>query len=450
MTPQSLNAFDTATNRIKPAVMAGIGYDTSGNLTSQPNAISGTDNMVYDAENHQTSFTKAGAGTTNYSYDALGQRVKKIDPNNNTTIFVYNAGGQLLAEYTSGTPSGGGTSYLTSDHLGSTRVVTSAADINGNVSVKARHDYLPFGEEITDSTIGSRTLVSGYGASDGTRQKFTQKERDNESGLDYFLARYYSSAQGRLTSVDPENAGSNSEDPQSWNGYAYARNNPPLFIDPDGQEFVVCGPNGCGTLTDDQFYEQRKYFIGLGFTFTGNGDFFEHGNIISPDGQVVASYQQESIDGFGPNGHARQLAYELRERFDDPSTYVRAIVGRALARALRSERQFAPRSQRFSATDRLSRAAATPSKGGYTRAGYELTKHAAGQRARSSRFPALKGNPSQINQRAQEVVDDILTSPGTSQTNGYRPRFGNTIEFTAPVGRGLVFSANGKFLFFKE
>jgi hypothetical protein len=85
-----------------------------------------------------------------------------------------------------------------------------------------------------------------------------------------------------------------------------------------------------------------------------------------------------------------------------------------------------------------------------TRAGFELTKHAAGQRPTGSKFPPLKGNATQINRIAQEQVDDILTNPGTSQTNGYRPRFGNTIEFTAPDGRGLVFSAKGKFLFFKE
>jgi len=35
----------------------------------------------------------------------------------------------------------------------------------------------------------------GYSAADSTKQKVTQKERDSESGLDYFLARYYSSAQ---------------------------------------------------------------------------------------------------------------------------------------------------------------------------------------------------------------------------------------------------------------
>ena len=238
LTPQSLNAFDTATNRIKPAVMTGIGYDTSGNLTSQPNPVSGNDTIVYDAENHQTSYTKASVGATNYSYDGDGHRVKKTDPNNNTTIFVYNVIGQLIGEYISGTPSGGGTSYLTSDHLGSTRVVTSAADGNGNVTVKARYDYLPFGEEI-GSDLGSRTLVTGYGAAEGTRQKFTQKERDNESALDYFGSRYYSSAEGRFTSAD--SLMGDKETPQALNLYSYAINNPLKYVDPSGH-FPLIGP----------------------------------------------------------------------------------------------------------------------------------------------------------------------------------------------------------------
>lgn len=64
----------------------------------------------------------------------------------------------------------------------------------------------------------------------------TTKERDNETGLDYSINRYYSSTQGRFTSVDPENAGAYEDQPQSWNGYAYVQNSPLGFIDPDGFE----------------------------------------------------------------------------------------------------------------------------------------------------------------------------------------------------------------------
>jgi len=48
------------------------------------------------------------------------------------------------------------------------------------------------------------------------------------------------------------------------------------------------------------------------------------------------------------------------------------------------------------------------------------------------------------------LVDDILTTPGSTIQNSFRGRFGNTIEVTAPDGRGIVFDVNGKFLFFKE
>lgn len=60
------------------------------------------------------------------------------------------------------------------------------------------------------------------------------KERDIETGLDYFLARYYANTQGRFTSPDPLLSSGTVEDPQSWNRYAYVLNNPLKLIDPDG------------------------------------------------------------------------------------------------------------------------------------------------------------------------------------------------------------------------
>ncbi|MDA1315738.1 MAG: RHS repeat-associated core domain-containing protein, partial [Acidobacteria bacterium] len=77
---------------------------------------------------------------------------------------------------------------------------------------------------------------TGYGSSLDDRQKFTGKERDSESGMDYFLARYYSGSMGRFLSVDPENAGASPDDPRTWNSYAYVSNNPMAFVDPDGRE----------------------------------------------------------------------------------------------------------------------------------------------------------------------------------------------------------------------
>lgn len=72
----------------------------------------------------------------------------------------------------------------------------------------------------------------------------TLKERDVETDLDYLINRYYSSTQGRFTSVDPENAGSYSGNPQTWNGYSYALNQPTLYSDPDGLTVRICGTDG--------------------------------------------------------------------------------------------------------------------------------------------------------------------------------------------------------------
>jgi RHS repeat-associated protein len=65
-------------------------------------------------------------------------------------------------------------------------------------------------------------------------QQFTLKERDVETGLDYFDARYYASIQGRFTSPDPLLASGQAKLPQSWNRYTYGVNNPLINVDPTG------------------------------------------------------------------------------------------------------------------------------------------------------------------------------------------------------------------------
>ena len=66
------------------------------------------------------------------------------------------------------------------------------------------------------------------------RGKNTGKERDPETGLDYFGARYMSAAQGRFTTPDPLMASAKASNPQTWNRYAYALNKPLRYVDPDG------------------------------------------------------------------------------------------------------------------------------------------------------------------------------------------------------------------------
>src|SRR5688500_2599803 len=124
--------------------------------------------------------------------------------------------------------------WLVPDHLGTPRIIV---DQTGSLAGIKRHDYLPFGEELF-AGAGGRTAAMGY-AADGVRQQFTSKERDIETGLDYFGARYYSSTQGRFSGVDPGNyqARLDLSAPQSWNAYSYVDNNPLVRVDPDGKGF---------------------------------------------------------------------------------------------------------------------------------------------------------------------------------------------------------------------
>ena len=218
LTPQSQSAFDANYNRL-----LGCQYDPAGNLTQD-----GTGNTyTYDLENRQKSHN----GTTTYHYDGEGRRIKKVEALG-ATVFIYNAAGQLVHEHSDLPPSEtSGTGYLTTDHLGSTRVITDDAG-----AVKKRYDYLPFGEEIPAS-VGGRSSVPGYPAADSTRQRFTGKERDHESGLDYLGARYLSGAQGRFTS--PDRGGFHQGhvlNPQKWNQYACVLNDPLNLVDPGGME----------------------------------------------------------------------------------------------------------------------------------------------------------------------------------------------------------------------
>ena len=135
---------------------------------------------------------------------------------------------------------------MTDDPEVVTRLVTDQ-----NTNVVSRHDYLPFGEEIPAGSIGRSTQ---YGALDAVEQKFTGQQRDEESQLDYFNARYYGGALGRFTSPDPRNAGADLFHPQSWNGYSYVGNNPLAFVDPSGESLADVFAtlwNGINGITGD-------------------------------------------------------------------------------------------------------------------------------------------------------------------------------------------------------
>jgi len=115
--------------------------------------------------------------------------------------------------------------YYGLDAIGSVRIVF---DPSGNVL--ARLDYEPFGRQVSSST-------------NAPDRKFAGLFRDGEAGLDHAGARSYQLRTGRLSSLDPIYAGV--FEPQRWNRYTYALNNPLRFVDPTGLDAV----EGC-TTTD--------------------------------------------------------------------------------------------------------------------------------------------------------------------------------------------------------
>jgi len=145
--------------------------------------------------------------------------------------FVYLLAGLLSIIATptwAQTPPSGVVRYYHTDAVGSVRAVTDASG-----QVVAEHDYLPFGGEPA-------------GAADSSPVRFSGKERDRETGLDYFGARYYASGLGRFTTVDPGHVGADAGDPQTWNGYTADLNNPIRFVD----LFGTCSQDKSGNYFD--------------------------------------------------------------------------------------------------------------------------------------------------------------------------------------------------------
>ena len=233
--PTAQTQFNAPLNRLSArstgAALPADAYDAAGNLQDHPDI----GQMTYDAENRQLTYSNGGGQAASYDYDGEGRRVRKTTPAG-TTVYVYDAAGELATEMDpAGSVTDTGTLYLTADHLGSTRAVTDASG-----GLKERWDYFPFGQTIPSGQVfGNRNLVAGYDTATGVTLEFTGKERDAETGLDYFGARYFSSAQGRWTSPDwsatPQPVPyADLDDPQTLNLYAYARNNPMSNRDVDG------------------------------------------------------------------------------------------------------------------------------------------------------------------------------------------------------------------------
>jgi RHS repeat-associated protein len=224
--------FDT-NNRVSSGAQT---YDAAGNVIQDS-----MHHYYYDAENHllqvDGTFGTCSTATACYVYDANGQRVEKIVAGA-SLYYLYDLAGHPFTEinssgswdrteiYAAGrhlaTYSGGASGQTEFDHadwLGTERARTNLSAV-----VCDSITSLPFGDGLT--TSGS--------CGDPSPLHFTGKERDSESNLDNFGARYNSSAIGRFMSPDPSPNGIALADPQSWNLYSYVRNRPTRSVDVRG------------------------------------------------------------------------------------------------------------------------------------------------------------------------------------------------------------------------
>jgi RHS repeat-associated protein len=307
-----LNTSATTQNRL-----TGFNYDAAGNMIQN-----GTPQYFYDAENHMTS----ASGGYSYIYDGDGNRVEKctagttlgtcsasptgtlywMDTSGNN-ISESDLAGNLQAEYmyfgkrVGRRESTGDVRWYFSDHLGT-------ADVIGYTTgaIKSESDYYPYGGEIP---------ISG---SDTNRYKFTGKERDSESGLDDFVARYYTSALGRFVIPD----WSAGEDPipyaqlgspQTLNLYGYSMNNPVSKADPNGhfcwQDKSMCDSHGGESLADAFKATLQRSLSGVPLTADSALDSDEHSPFeYKAETSVTVLGQVDPVRYTGNLADAQQIA----------------------------------------------------------------------------------------------------------------------------------------------
>jgi RHS repeat-associated protein len=211
-------------------------YDNNGNIVSDSHTSIAL--AIYDISNQPVSVYLTNGNVIQYAYDANGNRMEKVVNGSTYNLYingkdgsteavslapccdnvVYNilANGENVAQVDWAYNGGAFTYYYyLKDHLGDIKMTLGSG---GNVV--GYNDYYPFG-----LTMAGRSMAS---SADG-RYQYTAKERDAESGLDYFGARYYDSWRGQWLSVDPK-----AEKYQNLSPYNYAAGNPIKYLDSDG------------------------------------------------------------------------------------------------------------------------------------------------------------------------------------------------------------------------
>jgi RHS repeat-associated protein len=360
------------------------------------------------------------------------------------------------------------------DHLGSTSVVIESS----TSEVVEKATFLSHGAIESDYRP---TRWQGF----REEYKFTGKEEDVEVGLTYFGARYYHARLQRFASPDPLTVHGIAGD---LNPYAYVSGRTMNHVDPWGLDKTptveVHGVRREPSPSTDvhqamaestaayQAQLQRdpkavEFAKAVGQELVNNslpGRIKKGAELAQqkPKPKDVAKgfirarlekfptvhrvLLETALDQVAPAGDSP--GEELGKMAEDAQTQWVGAVLTVVATAGPQIR--APASPGAPALDDLSRAGRQldPSdKGGLlTRAGRALQKHRAGGRPGASKFPGVRGGPANWNAAGQDLLDDILTTPGGKTT----PLGRGGWQVTTPDGRAARFNANGAFSGFIE
>ncbi len=227
--------------------------DVHGNDVHGCMAAINTMKMVWDSEDQLQQVELGGGGTAYYIYDAVGQRVRKVIESQNGTRRkerIYLGGFEMYREYNGN----GGTVILERESLNvmddqrrialvEIQTIKNGNPVNaptplqryqlanhlGSASLELAED----GELISYEeyhSYGTTAFQTGRSAAEVSlkRYRYTGKERDDESGLYYYGARYYASWLGRWISSDPADL------VDGTNLYSYTQANPTSYTDPLG------------------------------------------------------------------------------------------------------------------------------------------------------------------------------------------------------------------------
>ncbi|MGD0339410.1 MAG: YCF48-related protein [Bacteroidota bacterium] len=225
-------------------------YDGNGNMIRDPN--NNLKFIIYDCNNMPLVEYK-GSQKIEYTYDAQGNRISKL-VNTTKTYYVIGADGKI--EMVSSEPNiiqrinlwgadilghiklGSATAtryYYLKDHLGSVRMT-----VNKNGKVVCYDDYYPYGSIMPGRSKNMAIADEQY--------KFSGKELDNETGYEYFGARYYDAKRGQWTTIDPDK-----ETYPCYSPYCYSFNNPMRFWDPDGRRVFEAK-----SASENRYYQAAK------------------------------------------------------------------------------------------------------------------------------------------------------------------------------------------------